>query len=190
MHMFAIYGSLKLPRVGSVAIMSATLLCGVAGSGPARSADLPYDYHPYAPRYGNFYQPQFDCFRCAPPRFVEPRPFVRVPVGVRHWVERDYLERRFPPPWRRFGFPGYGYSYPRPPADIPPPRYGRDYPPAPAAFAYDAPPPARYAEPARRYDLRPAYEYEPSPQASYDYENGSRPPAQPPSGYYNRGYVE
>jgi hypothetical protein len=137
----------------------------------------------------------------------ERRPFVeRVPVAERHWVQRDYVERRYPGGSDvRYSYPPrYSYSsyYPRPirpgePVYAPggglATRYSGDgFPPAPVMYEYEGPRP-RYVEP-RPYELRPAYEYEPPlprpPRNAYEYE-APRPPATVPSGYYYRpGYAE
>jgi hypothetical protein len=99
---------------------------------------------------------------------VVERPVVeRVPVAERHWVQRDYIERRYSAGTRYgYGYPSsyrYSYYYPNPTDDP----YS-----APASYDYDTRP-SRYT---------PAYEYEPSPRA-YDYET-ARPPAPVPSNYY------
>jgi hypothetical protein len=242
MKMFAINEARKPPRIGSIAIMSGTLLCAVATSGPVFSADLPYDYG--RPRYTEYSQPSYDrpsydrdcccCVRRYAP--VADRPMVervpppiieraeeesrqgqmieRVPVAERHWVQRDYIERRYPAPGPRDSSPkAYRYSYYYPKSseeeryyrdesrsEPRPPRYSGEYLPAPAAYEYDAPPP-RYAAPPRIRELRPAYEYEPSPRPAYEYgpprrsayerELAPRPPAPVPSGYYHHpGYAE
>jgi hypothetical protein len=219
MKMFAINDARKPPRIGSIAIMSGTLLCAAAVSSPAFSADLPYDYG--RPHYTEYYRPHYDrdCCCCARryapvaerpvvervPVPVEERPVIEhVPVAERHWVQRDYIERRYPAPGPHYGYPKsyrYSYYYPRPSveepyyreeshSEPPPPRYSGEYPPAPAAYEYDLPPP-RYAEPPRPRELRPAYEFEPSPQPSYERELSPRPPAPVPSGYYyHPGYAE
>jgi hypothetical protein len=217
MKMFAINEARKPPRIGSIAIMSGTLLCAAVTSSPALSADLPYDYG--RPHYTEYYRPHYedrDCYRCnccsarryAPvaerpivERVVpieEQRPVIEhVPVAERHWVQRDYIERRYPPPAPRYSYPKsyrYSYYYPAPPAEEYreelPPRCCGEYAPAPAAYEYDAPH-VRYAEPPQLHELRPAYEYEPSPRAAYEYEVGPRPPAPVPSGFYfHPGYHE
>jgi hypothetical protein len=221
MNMFMFDEARRSPRVGSLAIMFGTALCAMTVAGPALSADLPYDYNTaYGPRY-EYYRPYYDrdydrgCYRCsccggrryAPvverpmvERYVnveEPRPIVeRPPVAERHWVQRDYYERRYPP---RYPYPAryrYSYYYPTPADDPyyrsaavePPPRY-RDYPPAPVTD-WEAPRP-RYVEVPRPHEFRPAYEYEPSPpRSAYEYETSPRPPATVPSGYYYPGYAE
>ena len=228
MNMFMIDEARRSPRIGSLAIMSGTLLCVVAGAGPAFSADLPYDYNTaYGPRY-EYYRPHYydrdrdydrGCYRCsccggrryAPvverpiiERYIpieEPRPVVeRPPVAERHWVQRDYYERRYPGGYAsRYSYPArdrYSYYYPTP-ADDPyyrsagePPRRYTDYPPAPVTYDWEGPR-SRYVEVPRPYELRPAYEYEPSPpRSAYEYETSPRPPATVPSGYYYPGPVE
>jgi hypothetical protein len=230
MKTFAINEALKPPRIGSIAIMSGTLLCAVAPSSPASSADLPYDYG--RPHYSEYYRPNYDrdCCCCIrrhapvaerpiverfPPLIEESREVIeRIPVAERHWVQRDYIERRYPLPGPRYSYPKpyhYSYYYPKPSAEepyyyreearseLPPPRYSGEFPPAPAAYEFDAPH-VRYAAAPRLHELRPAYEYEPSSQAyeygpplrsAYDHELSPRPPAPVPSGYYyHPGYTE
>jgi len=231
MKIFAINEARKPPRIGSIAIMSGTLLCAVAASGPAFSADLPYDYG--RPRYTEYSRPNYDrpdydrpnydrdCCCCvrryapvaerpmierAPPRMEEESRQVieRVPFAERHWVQRDYIERRYPAPGPRDSYPKtyrYSYYYPRPSAEEPyyrdearsepPPRYSGQYLPAPAAYEYDAPPPRYNMAPPRPRELRPAYEYGPLPRSAYERELSLRPPAPIPSGYrYNPSYAE
>jgi len=214
MNTFAIEEAHKPSRIGSIAIISGTLL-GAIATGPAFSADLPYDSTPYRPGY---YRNSYNngCYRCnccgrqiapaAERDYVEERPPVpvveRFPVAERHWVQRDYFERRYYPR-PRYTYPGryrYSHYYPAPGADPYPydqgppsePRRfsygGGPYPPAPAAYEAGPRLPYRYAASSRPYEYRPAYEYEYGP--SYEYEASPRPPAMVPSGYYNPGYAE
>jgi hypothetical protein len=218
MNIFMFDGARRPPRIGSLAIMSGTLLC-VTAAGPALSADYPEYDRSYRPHY-EYYVPRYEgrdydrgCYRCGccggqryapvaerptverfPVPFEEPRPVVD-----RRWVQRDYIERRYPAgSGARYSYPSrysYSYYYPRPagedpyrsapPGGEPPTRYSGEYPPAPVTYEYDAPRP-RYVEPPRPYDLRPAYEYEPPlpPRNAYEYERAPRPPATVPSGYY------
>jgi hypothetical protein len=217
MNMFMIHGASWPPRIGSLAVVSGTLLCAAAAS-PALSADYP-EYDRYRPRY-EYYAPRYDdreCYRCDccgarrygptaelpiadryPAPYEEPRRFPE-----RRWVQRDYLERRYPGGAVPYSYPDrYSYStyYPRPPRGAedpyrdpyraaippgPPVRYGSEYPPAPVTYEYDAPRP-RFVEPPRPYELHPAYEYEQPrpPRSAYDYETAPRPSAMVPSGYY------
>src|SRR5262249_21279063 len=118
MNMFAINEALRPPRIGSLAMISGTLLCAAGAVGPALSADLPYEDMPYRSGYRSDYS--YDtgfntgCYRCSccgrrivrvaeppeveerPPLEVVERPIVeRFPVAERHWVQRDYIERRY-----------------------------------------------------------------------------------------------
>lgn len=221
MSTFAIDEARKPSRIGSIAMISGTLLSAIA-TGSAFSADLPYDYTPY--RQGSYRDSYYPgCIRCsccgyrvapvAERDVVEERlpvPWVeRVPVAERHWVQRDYIERRYPPyyPWPRYPYPGrhhHSYYYPGPVADPytydqrPPgePRRfsygGGPYPPGPAAYDVEPWPPYRYAASSRPYEYRPAYQpaYEYDYRPSYQYETSPRPPAMVPSGYYSSGYPE
>lgn len=214
MKTFAIDKGREPSRTGSIAIISGTLL-GVLATGSAFSADLPFDSTPYRQGYyQNSYYP--GCYRCsccgrrvapvADQDYLEERPpgplIERFPMAERHWVQRDYVERRYPYyPGPRYGYPNrYRYSdyYPGPAAesytyDQGPPgesrRFGYrggPYPPAPTAYEAEPRSPYRYVASPRPYDYRPAYEYDYRP--SYEYE--PRPPAIVPSGYYNPGYAE
>jgi hypothetical protein len=220
MNMFMINEARKPPRIGSLAITSGILLCVTATAGPALSADYP-EYERYRPRYEYYYPRYHDrdydrgCYRCsccggrryAPvverpivdriPVPIEERPVVeRVPVAERHWVQRDYIERRYPAgAGVRYSYPEryrYSYYYPAPREDDPYDRSAGEPPTAPVTYEYDAPRP-RYVEVPRSYEFRPAYEYEPTPppRNAYEYETAPRPPATVPSGYYyNPGYAE
>jgi hypothetical protein len=238
MNMFMFDEALRPPRIGSLAIMSGTLLCAMAVAGPAFSADLPDDYYSsYRPRYDygpSYYErePERGCYRCGccggrryserppveyyvPERYVaveERHPVERGPVAERHWVQRDYVERRYPlGSGERYSYPTryrYSYFYPKPAggddpwsrsADPysrfaggePPPRYTDYPPPAPVTYEWDGPRP-RYVEAPRPYhEYRPAYEHEPPPpRAAYEYEVVPRPPVTVPSGYYYPGHAE
>ncbi len=211
MKTFAIDKARKPSRTGSIAIFSGTLL-GALATGSAFGADLPYDSPPYPPGYyRNSYSP--GCYRCsccgrrvAPVverEYVAERPPVavieRFPMAERHWVQRDYIERRYPYPGPRYGYPSryhYYYYYPGPDAGpydqgppIEPRRFsygGGPYPPAPAAYEAEPRPSYRYIATPGPYEYRPAYEHDYRPS----YETEPRPPAIVPSGYYNPGYSE
>ncbi len=214
MSTFAIDEARMLSRTGSIAIIAGILL-GATGS--AFSADLPYDGTPYPYPPGYYRNSDYlGCYRCsccgrrvapaAERDVVEERPPVAV-VAERHWVQRDYIERRYYP-WPRYNtypkryhssyYPGPGadmYTYdPRPPVELRRSGYaGVPYPPGPAAYDVEPRPPYRYAASSRPAEYRPAYEpayeydyYRPS----YEYEVSPRPPATVPSGYYSSGYPE
>jgi hypothetical protein len=123
MKTYAIDEARKPPRIGSLAMISGTLLCAAGVAVPALGADLPEDYRPAPGAYyrSNYYPVYTNngCYRCtccgAPApvaeryrveervpypiverQFVE-RPIVeRGPVSERHWVQRDYVERSWP----------------------------------------------------------------------------------------------
>jgi hypothetical protein len=213
MNKFAIIGACKAPRTGYIAIISGALLGAVAAVGPAKSGDLayPYDYTGhytgYRPGYDGFHRDCFsyrcDCCRVVR-RFVpEFAPAVEF-AHERHWVQREYFERRFPiaaPRFSHCGFPrcdfprgyarpyygGYagGYPYYSGPSE-PRPHLGFggvQYPPHPISYEYEAPP-------------RPSYEYEasraPVGMPYYNAGYGEEPPPRPPVSvpYYNAGYAE
>jgi hypothetical protein len=231
MNKFATNEGRKPPRIGSLAIISGAVLGAVGAVGPALSADLPDDYPPYRPTYYRDYYynnsgcygcgQQFEQFAARPPAMEERPPVVeRFPVAERHWVQRDYIERQYPPyatPTRPAysSYPGYyRYSHycPGPctepyrayePAPYREPRrqlsyVGAPYPPAPAAYEYDNEQRAPYryaASPHRPYDYyRPSYEpdYEPAYEykPAYEHEPSPRPPAAVPGGYYGPGYFK
>jgi hypothetical protein len=235
MNLFATNEARKPPRIGSLAIISAAMLGTVV---PALSADLPYDYPPYRPTYYRESYPSYNTgytgcydYKCAccgqqftgvaerppveeerAPEEVVERPMVeRVPVAERHWVQRDYIERRYPPARSAYSaYPGrYQHSYhcPAPcaesyPAYEPAPRrhfsYVGAYPPAPAAYEYESEPrasyryaassyrPYDYHRPAYEYDYKPAHEYRPV----YEHEPSPRPPVGVPGGYYGPRYFK
>jgi hypothetical protein len=104
MNMFMI-DARRPPRIGSLAIMSGTMLCAMVVAGPAFSADLPYDYNTaYGPRYeyyrSHYYDRDYDrgCYRCsccggrryAP---VAERPIIDYYVPDRYAPERYVPER-------------------------------------------------------------------------------------------------
>jgi hypothetical protein len=210
MSTFAIDEARKLSRTGSIAIIAGTLL-GATGS--AFSADLPYGSPPYQPGYYRN-SDYLGCYRCsccgrrvAPAAeldVVEERPpiFVVERVAERHWVQRDYIERRYPYPWPRYPYPSryrYSHYYPGPGADpyaYDPQRSGYaggPYPPGPAGYDVEPrrsgyaggpypPGPAAYdVEPRRSsyaggsYPLGPAA-YDVEPRRS-SYAGGPYPPS-------------
>ena len=94
----------------------------------------------------------------------------------RHWVEREYYERRLAVggyPYRSYGYGdgrSYGYGDSSPPWGAPRPHLGYggiQYQPSPILYEDEAP-----------------------PRSPYDYEGPPRPPIGIPSAYYNDGYVE
>jgi hypothetical protein len=113
-------------------------------------------------------------------------------VAERHWVQRDYWERRYPadlPRYRGYGdgyphypypggYPNYSGAYPYYPGYARPHLGfgGIQYPPSRVSYEYEAPP-------------WPAFEGAP-PQSMYEYEGSPRPPAGIPNAYYNAGYAE
>jgi hypothetical protein len=189
MNMFMFDEAPRPPRIGSLAIMSGTLLCAVAVAGPALSADLPYDYNPaYRPHheyYGPSYyerEPDRGCYRCGccgprpvaqrpiveyyvPERYVadeERRPVERGPFAERHWVQRDYIERRYPS--------GAVERYPYPPSY----RYSSYYPRPPRA-PEDPYSRAPGGDPYSRFEPPPRYsgDFPPAP-VRYEWD-GPRP---------------
>ncbi len=174
MNKFAIIGARKAPRTGCVAIISGALLGAVAAAGPAQSGDLgiPYQYtgYRYWPGYVGYNRNCYSCgcYRCGCYRCGVARNYGL--VAERHWVERDYWERRYPVAPH---YPLYGYRYPYPGPyyswEAPRPHLGYGgiaYPPAPISYEYDPP-------------SRPLYD-----------EAAVRPPAGIPGAYSNAGYVE
>src|SRR5713226_1603101 len=99
MNMFATNEAHKPSRIGSLAIISGTMLGAVS---PALSADLPYDYPPpyrptyYRDSYTNYNSGYSGCYTyscgCCGQRVVASPPVVeeRPPVAV---VERPVAER-------------------------------------------------------------------------------------------------
>lgn len=152
MNTFAINGARKPSRIGSLAIVSGAVLGSMGIVGPALSADLPpYDTTPYPPAYHHdFYYGCYRDHRCAwwGWRDVAERlPVVEwIPVAERHWVQRDYIERRFPPYY--YYMPGYGY--PAYPGYYPP---GRGYPDYPGRYHHYS-----YYYPGPGVDPDPAYD--------------------------------
>lgn len=223
MNTFAIDDACKPSRIGSIAIISGTLL-GAIAAGPALSADLPYDVTPYRQGYyrNSFISGCYQCSCCGwrvapvegrdiveerPPFPVAEPPLVeRGPMADRYWGQRDYIERGYPyNRGPRYAYPDrYRYPYYNPGLGADSYNYGQvpfgerrrsgygggQYPPAPAAYEYEAQPrpPYRYGTSPRPYDYRPAYEYDYRP--SYEYGTSRRRPAMAPGGYYNSGYAE
>jgi hypothetical protein len=215
MNKFAIIAAHKPRRTDCIAIISGVLLGAVAAAGPAQSGDfaVPYQYtgYRYAPGYNGYYRNCYSCgchrcgcYQCGCCNVARPYGL----VAERHWVERDYWERRYPIGWRGYAG-GYPYNYGGYPAGYPyysggypagHPYYsgasgweprphlgfgGVQYRPSPISYEYDGP--------------RPLYQYEAPPRppigapyynAGYMDEGAPRPPAGIPDGYYNAGYVE
>ena len=199
MNKFAIIAAHEPRRTSCIAIISGVLLGAVAAAGPAQSGDLavPYQYtgYRYAPGYNGYYRNCYSCgcyrcgcYQCGCCNVARP------PIGLvaeRHWVERDYWERRYPiGGWPRsaVGYPYYHRGYPAGypyysggPAWEPRPHLGFggvQYPPSPAPISYEYDPPSRPPFGAPYYN------------AGYLDEGAPRPPAGIPEGYYNAGYVE
>jgi hypothetical protein len=155
----AIIGSPKRPWAGYVATISGALLSAFAAAGPAQSGDLynPYEYssYRYAPGPAAYYGYRRNCNSCGCYQCGCSRcgccatTHRRSPVIERHWVEREYYERRLPVggyPYRSSGYAdGYPY-YSSPPWGAPRPHLGYggiNYGPYPISYEYDAPrPPA------------------------------------------------
>jgi len=191
----AIIGSPKRPWTGCVAAISGALLSAFAAAGPAQSGDLynPYEYSSY--RYGpeayrgysrNCYS--CGCYQCGCCATTHRRSR----VIERHWVEREYYERRLAVggyPYRSYGYGdgrsyGYGdgrsYGY----------RDGRSYGYGDSSPPWGAPRP-HLGYGGIQYQPSPIlYEDEAPPRSPYDYEGPPRPPIGIPSAYYNDGYVE
>jgi hypothetical protein len=178
MNTFAINEARKPPRIGSLAMISGTLLCAAGSFSPAIGADLPEGYPP------SYYRPAYSgCYVCCCSRPVE-RPVVeQVPVTERHWVQRDYTERQYATRYEYQEYPAqYRYS----------PCYSESYqagyaatgcPSSPAVAGYgEVPLPYRYAASSYHHEYRPPYEYKPT------YEYGPRPPAFVPDGRYGPHY--
>lgn len=209
MNQLAIIGARMPRRAGCVAIISGALLGAVPGAGPAQSGDLYYPYGYSAYRYNGCYRNCYPCghYRCGCYRCDDccsvARPIAPVAVAERHWVERDYWERRFPVsygpcgygscgnagyPNYYGGYPAYYGGYPNYYSGYPNyygPRYsgpprphlgfgGVQYPPAAISYEHEAPP----GPPAGTPYYTAGFLEEPAP----------RPPAGIP--YYNAGYFD
>jgi hypothetical protein len=192
MNKFTIIGASVPRRAGCVAVISGALLGAVAITGPAQSADFyyPYEYSGYRPAPGYYPYNRCGWYPCQR----------RVSVGVaeRHWVERNYWERRYPVasgpwpldppygpvagtyPYYQGGYQGgYWDGYPRYSGGSRP-RLGFggvQYQPAPITWEGGVAP-------------QPLYEYENVPRPAWQYDAGPRPPVGIPSPYYNAGFVE
>ena len=160
----------------------------------------------YSGNYDSGYRGCYNCSCCGPrpvraepppgseerpPFAVVERPAVeRVPMAERHWVQRDYIERRYPSYTEATR---YGYS-PYPGRD----QYS-DYYPGPGAESYPAYEPAPYREPPAPYRERrrrfsyigahyppvpAAYRYASEPRAPYRYAASSHHPYD----YYRQSY--
>jgi hypothetical protein len=209
MKKFAINEARKPPRIGSIAIISGTLLGAIAAAGPAQTADLynyPYQYSGYRPYYNGYYRPcnscgcySCGCYRCGGCCGVarHPVPDPVVAVAERHWVQRDYWERRYPtaypypysyPSGYRYSYYSGGYAdgYPYPPAPVayaappsePRPRlgfggiqYGPGPGPGPVSYQYD-PPRSHYGFDGPRAPAPYVYD---APRTAYEYD-APRPP--------------
>ncbi|SRR5579871_1315529 len=181
----AIRSLLTRRRASYVAAILGALLAAVAASSPARSGDLafPPGYGPgyVADRWGP--PPCCGVPRCAPCG-CNPCGCVRCGgccvvrrrgVLERHWVEREYFERRYAvggPHFRAFYGGGYPPYYPGAAWwEAPRPHLGYggiQYGPAPISYEDGPPPP------------RPLYDFDPPP----------RPPIGIPAGYYGGDYAE
>jgi hypothetical protein len=191
MKTYAINEARKPPRIGSLAMISGTLLCVAGAAVPALGADLPddRDYRPAPAYYRNSYTSYnngcYGCTCCAVPfapaadryRVEErvPYPVVeRIPVSERHWVQRDYIERSWPSyAAARYAYqeyPGAYQSYPG--------RYRYSYYPGSGAESYTA-----YESGAGR-EPYPAYERGPGRESYRYYESG---PGREPYPAYERG---
>ena len=161
MNKSAIVGSLKRPWVGCIATIVGVLLGETMIAAPAYSGDM---YDPYYQGVGyrsgcyqcGCYQcgcSQCGCSRCG---CCGPIGYRRSHVTERHWVEREYYERRYPVGGHRY-YGGYADSYGG--------QYGR-YPgfgyggmragPYSASYDYDEPP----RPPAAVYGVRSPYYYD------------------------------
>jgi hypothetical protein len=202
MNTFAINEARKPPRIGSLAMLSGALVGAVSMAGPAFSADLPSE-DSYRQSY--YYQNNsYDngCYPCTPRPTVEERPVVeRFPLAERHWVQRDFIERRYGAysSGAEAAYPSYRYSYyyPGPGGEAydtcrtdrcgqsyqayeaAPRRYGFQYSPG---YGGGYAPPYRYASQA----YRPFYDRDRQP--SYEYERSPRPPRSVPGSYYGPNY--
>jgi hypothetical protein len=222
MNKFAIIGALEPPRTGCIAIICGALLGVVAAAGPAQSGDLsiPYQYtgYRYGPDAGYRYGPDQSGYRSGPGyngcyRNCYPCGCYQCgcnqcgscgvarrygQVVERHWVERDYWERRhlidspryqpcgYRPCGYAGGYPNYsgGYAggYPYYPSS-----YVGGYPNNSGASGWEPRPHLRFG--GIQYQPAPiSYEYEAPPRSLYEYEAAPRPPMGIP--YYNPGYVD
>jgi hypothetical protein len=201
MKTYAINEARKPPRIGSLAMISGTLLCVVGAAVPALGADLPddRDYRP-APTYYRDYSTSYNngCYRCTccggsfapaadryrveervPYPVVErevARPIVeRIPVSERHWVQRDYIERS----WPSYGTSRYAYQ-----------EYPGAYQSYPGRYRYSYYYPGSGAESYTAYESGagrepyPVYERGPGRESYRYYESG---PGREPYPAYERG---
>lgn len=207
MNKFAIIGARKPLWTGYIAIISGALLGAVAAAGPAQSGDLgiPYQYTGY--RYGpgyNGYNGYYGyngynrncyscgcyrcgCYQCGCNQCGVARNYGL--VSERHWVERDYWERRYPigPRYPVYGYPRYPYPGPYYSGwEAPQPHLGYGGIRAPISYEYEAPSRPFYDEATLRPPAGIPGAYH---NAGY-VEPGWRPPAGIPGGYYNAGYGE
>jgi len=196
MNKFAIVAADKPSRTTCIAAIFGALLGAVTAATPAQSADpypypypypYPHEYTAYQPAYVGHYRNcypcgcnQCNCYRCGCCGVA--RPYAN--VAERHWVERDYWERRYPADWPRYhgyagGYPNYPYAgraYPNYSGGYPHLGFGGiQYQPSRISYDYEVP--------------RPVYEEAPPP-SFYEYEAAPRPPVGIPGAYYNAGYAE